>query len=138
MEFWASAEVDAPAGKSSDIIRRLVEPVLNASLSRSNLSAVPGELQYIPIIMPDDMHRRYPERSRLKKKQRIYVCAPHLNFSIFVEGTFEEQLREYLRGIGLSTHRLEGLGASSEQMKEFKQILASAADQILEEFQKPN
>jgi hypothetical protein len=77
------------------------------------------------------MHARYPARSRLRKKERIYDCAPILDYDLFLEGTFEDQLKEYLRGIGLSAPHLADLGASPQQVEEFKKILATAVDRIL-------
>jgi hypothetical protein len=54
-----------------------------------------------------------------------------LNYEIFVDGLFEDQLREYLRGIALSAPHLAGLGASPQQIGDFEAILASAAERIL-------
>ncbi len=85
-------------------------------------------LRYVPIVMPEDMHARYPARSKLRKKERIYDCAPILDYGVFVEGCFEDQLREYLRGIALSAPHLAGLGASPEQVEELKAILAGAVE----------
>ena len=83
--------------------------------------------------MPESMHARYPARSKLRKKERIYDCAPILDYGVFVEGKFEDQLQEYLRGIALSAPHLAGLGASAEQIEEFKAILASAVERIIAE-----
>jgi hypothetical protein len=81
--------------------------------------------------MPKDMHARYTERSKLRKKERIYDCAPQLGYDVFVHGRLEDQLREYLRGIALSAPHLAGLGATKEQIAEFEAILAGTADRIL-------
>jgi hypothetical protein len=83
--------------------------------------------------MPDDMLARYPERSELHKKQRIYDCAPQLNYEVFVSGSFEDQLKEYIRGIALSTPHLKDLGATPEQIEDFKRILDEAVPRILVE-----
>jgi hypothetical protein len=81
--------------------------------------------------MPDDMRVRYPARSKLRKKERLYDCAPQLNCGIFIDGRLEDQLREYLYGIASSTSYLPKLGASPQQIKEFETILATAVDRIL-------
>ena len=75
----------------------------------------------------------YPERSKLRKKRRIYDCAPQLNYEVFVNGSFEDQLKEYIRGIALSAPHLVGLGATPEQVEDFKRILESAVERILVE-----
>lgn len=131
MEFWASSESYRPASDSLEKTRRAVEPFLNSAFSKSGLASLEGKLRYVPIVMPPQFHDRYPSRSKLRKKELIYDCAPILDYDVFAEGTFEDQLREYLRGVGLSAPHLEGLGASPQQIEEFKAILAGAAERIL-------
>jgi hypothetical protein len=79
------------------------------------------------------MRERYPERSKLRKKERIYDCAPQLNYAVFVQGCFEDQLREYLRGIALATHHLAVFGASPQQIDEFRAIVSNAVERIMTE-----
>jgi hypothetical protein len=81
--------------------------------------------------MPEEMRVRYAERSRINKNERVYDCAPQLNYEVFVTGRFEDQLEEYLRGIALSAPHLAGLGATPQQIEEFNAILASATDRII-------
>lgn len=133
MIFWASSESYRPAGTVSNEIRRFVEPYLNNAFTQSSLASLEGKLRYVPIIMPKDMHDKYTERSKLRKKQKIYDCAPQLDYDTFVTGTFEEQLKEYIRGIALSAPHLAGLGATEEQIKDFEQIMETAVEQILKE-----
>src|ERR1700682_1057329 len=116
-----------------DRARRRVDPFLNAEFAASSLAMLDGKLRYVPIVMPEGMRERYPARSKLRKKERIYDCAPQLDYEVFVDGTFEDQLREYLRGIALSAEHLAGLGASLQQIKEFDTILASAVERIMAE-----
>lgn len=131
MEFWAAAEVFKPAYAALNKARRLVEPYLNAAFSASSLATLQCKLRYVPIVMPTDMHARYPARSKLRRKERLYDCAPILNYGVFVDGSIENQLKEYLRGIALSTPHLAELGASPKQIKDFEMILATAAERIL-------
>lgn len=133
MEFWASSESYQPASAGLEKARRSVEPFLNAAFAASSLGAVQGKLRYVPIVMPEDMHARYPARSKLRKKERIYDCAPILDYDVFVEGNFKDQLREYLRGIAESAPHLAGLGATPEQIEEFNAILAGAVERIIAE-----
>jgi hypothetical protein len=133
VKFWASAEVYKPASAALVAAERCVEPFLNAALGASSLATLRGELRYVPIIMPQRMHARYPARSKLRKTERVYLCAPILDYNVFVEGAFEDQLREYLRGIALSAPHLADLGASATQIEEFEAILASAIQRIVAE-----
>lgn len=110
-----------------------MEPFLKAAFADSSLSTLSGMLRYVPIIMPEGMRERYPERSILRQNVQVYDCAPQLDYDVFVNGTFEGQLREYLRGIALSAPHLAGLGATSEQIEDFKQIMATAVERILVE-----
>jgi hypothetical protein len=131
LEFWASSETYRLAGKASENVRRYVEPFLNAAFAVSSLAALECKLRYVPIIMPEGMRERYPARSKLLKKERVYDCAPQLDYDVFVEGAFADQLREYLRGIALSAPHLAGLGATPQQIAEFEAILTSAVEHIL-------
>lgn len=133
MRFWASSEVYRLAGPNSEAVRQCVEPFLNAAFVRSALAKLEGELRYVPIIMPKGLRDDYPARSKLRKKERIFDCAPQLNYEVFVEGSFEDQLREYLRGIAESSSHLAGLGATPEQIEEFNKIMAMAVERILAE-----
>jgi hypothetical protein len=101
--------------------------------SDSNLNTLGVKLRYVPIIMPDDLRQRYPARSKLRLKERVYVCAPQLNFEVFVNGTFEDRLREYVRGIATSAPHLAGLGATPAQLEEFDRIMATVVDRVLAE-----
>ena len=133
MEFWAAAEVDQPAYAALTVARRCVEPFLNAAFAASSLASLECKLRYVPIVMPVHMHARYPARSKLRKKERIYDCAPLLDYDVFVNGAFESQLKEYLSGISLSAPHLADLGASPQQIDDFKTIIASAAERIISE-----
>lgn len=133
VEFWASAEVNQPADAALDQARRCVEPFLNAAFAASSLATLQCKLRYVPIVMPEQMHARYPARSKLRKKERIFYSAPILDYDVFVEGRFEDQLQEYLRGIAPSAPHLASLGASPQQIEEFEAILASAVERIIAE-----
>jgi hypothetical protein len=130
LEFRALAEVDQPAWASMHKVRLAVESYLNAAFAQSSLAEFSIKLRYVPIIMPVGMRERYPSRSKVRKKENLCDCAPQLNYEIFVEGTFAEQIDEYLRGVALSAPHLAKLGASQPQIEEFKKILKDAADQI--------
>lgn len=130
MEFWASSESHKPAGAALETARRKVEPFLQAAFAESSLATLQCKLRYVPIVMPTSMHARYHERSKLHLKERIYDCAPILDYEVFVEGNSKDQLREYLRGIALSASQLAALGASPEQIGEFNAILETAIERV--------
>lgn len=131
MKFLASSEVYQPAGAPSERARRCVEPFLNAAFAVSSLSSLEATLRYLPIIMPEGMRDRYPPRSKLRQKDGTYDCCPQLDYGVFVSGAFEDYLREYVRGIVLSSPHLSCLGASVGQVEEFERIIATAVEQIL-------
>lgn len=131
MIFWASAEVYRLAFPALDLVRRSVEPYLNGVFAQSRLAALYCKIRYVPIVMPAGMRERYPARSKLHRKQRIYDCSPQLNYEVFVDGAFEDQLREYLRGLEEVAQHLPKLGATPEQVAAFSAILAAAVPRIL-------
>lgn len=131
MKFLASSEVYQPAGAPSERARRCVEPFLNAAFAVSSLSSLEVTLRYVPIIMPEGMRDRYPDRSKLRQKEGIYDCSPQLDYGVFLSGAFEDYLREYVRGIASSSPYLARLGASAEQIEEFERIMATAVEQVL-------
>jgi len=126
-------EVFQPASAAANGVRLCVEPFLNAAFAASSLKTLEGELRYVPIIMPEDMQWKYTARSKLRKRQRIYDCAPQLDYETFIEGIFEDQLREYLRGIALSAPHLAGLGATPQQIEDFNTIMETAVERIVAE-----
>jgi len=131
VEFRASAEVYQPAFSAMDRTRRCVDPFLNAAFAGSSLATLECKLRYVPIVMPENMRARYPARSKLRRKERLYDCAPILNYDVFVGGTFEDQLQEYLRGIAFSAPHLVAFGASPQQVEDFRAILAGALARIM-------
>jgi hypothetical protein len=131
MLFWASSESHVKASYSLDRARRLVEPYLNDNFDNSSLNSFNIELRYVPIVMDPEGLKHYPERSRAKIKQKIHLCAPHLDYQTFVDGDLSACLDEYMRGIALSSPHLKKFGATPEQVHDFDLIIATARDAIL-------
>mgnify|MGYP001453106028 CR=1 FL=1 len=132
MNFTSSAEVFTDAHDSLSRAEAAVEAYLRRAFVESDkLTGLPITVRYVPIAMPDMLLPRYPARSKLRKKERLYDCAPQLDYDVFVSGTFEEQLREYLRGLAETTPHLKDLGANDDQVVEFENILRKAVDEIL-------
>jgi len=130
MKFWASFEAFKPAFDSLAEVELSIEAYLNAEFANSVLAKLDCKIRYIPIVMPEGMKERYPERSKLRKKASLYDCAPKLDYKVFVEGSFEDQLKEYIRGISLSAPYLADLGATREHIDEFNSILRNAIEKI--------
>lgn len=133
MEFFASAETFKEADPALDRARRCVEPFLNREFANSSLSALHCKLRYVPIVMPADMRGRYPARSKLRKLQHIYDCTPQLDYDVFVTGSLEQQLREYVAGLASTGPYLARLGATPDQINDFERILSTAVERILNE-----
>lgn len=130
MEFWASSETYKLAFPAIDRVRKSLEPALNSALDASDLASVPIKIRYIPITMPEDFLANYPARSKVRKKESIFVCAPQLDYDVFVSGTFRQQITEYARGILAETSELRKLGLSDFQIGEFDAILVAAAERV--------
>ncbi|WP_439542080.1 hypothetical protein [Hyphomicrobium sp.] len=132
MHFRWSAEVFKDASDGLRRCSKAVDAYLQSGFAKSDkLSDLPITVRYVPIAMPHEALHRYPARSKLRKKERLYDCAPQLDYDVFVSGTFEEQLREYLRGLAETTPHLKELGANDDQVVEFESILRKAVDEIL-------
>lgn len=126
MNFWASSETYQHAEADLERARRCVEPYLNEALKISSIADLELTIRYVPIVMPKEMHDRYKERSKARIKQKIYDCAPHLDYDVFVSRDFDSQIAEYLRGISLSVPHLGKFGLKAEQIEVFSSILAEA------------
>lgn len=123
MHISASAEVFRLAYPALDKVRKLVVPYLNNAFAASSLAELVIELRYVPIVMPPGMRERYPARSKLRLKERLYDCSPQLDYETFVTGSERSQLEEYLDGIASSAPHLMRLGASDQHLTIFHEIL---------------
>lgn len=124
MKFWASAECDERASAGMLKTWKPTEIFINERLSVGTLSSLNFELRYIPIIMPNDALDFYPKRSKSYVKRGVHLCAPQLDYDIFVSGSLRQQLEEYFRGISTSAPHLKKFGATPEQVVEFERIMA--------------
>lgn len=133
MLFWASSEEDMSISNPLNQVRFAVEPHLNRQIAQSDLSDLDLEIRYIPIVMRPEWIERYPARSSARIKQRIYVCAPQLDYQIFLTGTQSEQLKEYVRGVATSLPHIHKFGLTKNQTEIFAKILDHAPAAILAE-----
>jgi hypothetical protein len=130
VQFWASSEIYQPADAASETVRRTVEPVLNSLLNSSTLAGIDLLLRYVPVIMPEHFLDRYPARSKVIIKQRILDCAPHLDYSTFVSGSFLDQLEVYLAGLRTASPLLARFGLSNAEVSEFEATLTKTREAV--------
>ena len=130
MKFTASAEVESSVGANILAAIRVVIPYLNEGGSKSLLSDFDIEVRYIPIIMSDERKQHYPARSKIRKKGRLYDCAPQLDFETLVTGAHDERLAEYLHGLRECATALPKLGATAEQVEAFLALLRRARAEL--------
>ena len=133
MIFWESCEAERMAYGNLVIVAKAAKPHLNKEFNGSSLKDLHIKLSYIPIVMPEQSRKNYPERSRAKIKQSIYLCAPQLDYATFVDGSLDTQCIEYMRGIALTTPHLKKFGATLEQITDFDAIIAVAPQWLYRE-----
>ena len=134
MLFWASSETYGTAGQFSEVVRRALEPHINEELNRSGLKDLAIEYRYVPIIMPLELLDKYKARSRIRKKQLICLCAPQLNYDLFIDQPFEISLAEYVRGIETAIPSLAKLGLTPAQIALFSDIIKASEQTVLEDY----
>lgn len=78
--------------------------------------------------MESNMAQFYCDRSEIDENGRIYLCAPILDYGVFVNGECEEMAVEYFNGISTSLPHLPKVGITHEQVSEFRSILAISAE----------
>ncbi|SIS68016.1 hypothetical protein SAMN05421774_101858 [Gemmobacter megaterium] len=138
MEFWSAAEGNGVAIDRLHEVRHLIESQINALISLSELKSFSAKVRYIPIIMTADRRDRYPARSRVERKNRIYNCCPQLDYDAFVSGSPVERVAIYIDGLRGCGPGLAKLGATSEQVTEFDRILDETLQIVTEQLNRPS
>ena len=59
----------------------------------------------------------------MRKMDRVYVCAPQLDYDTFLTDDTNTHLTCYLNGLRECVSRLSDLGATKEQSEEFAGLL---------------
>jgi hypothetical protein len=127
MKYGSSAEMNAQARKLFVECRSAVERHIEKALATSPLLAdLTVKILYVPIIMPEEMHARYKSRTRIIKNSKTLAISPHLDYLKFTEGSLDECVVEYLRGIDEATHLLSELGMDCNQINAVKGVLQDA------------
>jgi hypothetical protein len=130
MRFWESSEATGEATKKLTEICRLVEDLINQAFRTSTLETFDAEIRYIPIIMEEKFRARYPARSRLDRKNRVYACCPQLDHDAFVAAAPAERALIYLEGLRECGAGLAKLGATPAQVAEFDAILTEVGRRV--------
>lgn len=131
MRLWTSFEVSRQASPALDRSRRCVESYLDRKFSNSSLIHFDCTIQYIPLVMDGEFKSHV--KSQVIQSDFVCCCAPKLDHDTFVDGTFRDQLQEYVRGLAeCAPPYLSELGASEEQLRDFNLIMSRAVDEILE------
>ena len=123
MLLWESSETSGEALKKLNEFTRLVEDMMNEAFRTSSLETFDAKIRYVPIIMEEKFRARYPARSRVERKNRIYNCCPQLDYDTFVAAAPAERALIYLDGLRECGAGLAKLGATPAQVAEFDAIL---------------
>lgn len=118
MQYLSSAEVHQPAFDALRGSEQLAEPAIKKAVT-SHFAEFVGTVVYAPIIMPTSMHKRYKERTELRKSKSMLIIAPQLDFELFVRGVLQECFREYVNGIVKSASLLRGLDVEETSIRGF-------------------
>lgn len=130
MEFSSSAEVDRAASVNLLRIMDAVQPFLGAAMRGPPLGVSGIRIRYTPIIMGEEFRARYPARSEVRRKENLYDCSPQLDHEVFVAGSPEGQLAEYLRGLEECASALPKLGATPDQVEALLGLLCRARSEL--------
>ena len=125
MKFDHAAELFKPVSIAVSTIGNHVGAQLASAIGSSSLDKLEGTFYYIPIVMPPEMRKRYPARAKFYKKDKLFGCCPHLDYEVFLDGKFVEQMHEYVRGIDEGADGLVNFGAGAEEVREFRKLLAA-------------
>ena len=123
MKYCESSETDSAASDGLIEVCAVVKVYMQTAFSLKSLGNSDIKIGYIPIVMPDDMHEKFKARSGISRKENIFYCCPQLSYEIFVSGTYNECLAEYLRGLEEVPSGIRKLGATDEQIEDFKDAL---------------
>jgi hypothetical protein len=123
MQFFFSSEVEQSALIANHETEEFVSGRIQSAVAKGPLATFEAKIQYVPIIMGEERRERYPARSRLRRKERIYSCCPQLEIEPFVSGTKPERIAVYVEGLRECGPALARLGATNEQVMEFERIL---------------
>ena len=123
LEIIYRAETQLSANQALDKTSLATERAIEAALAKSSLRDLEVKIRYIPIVMDDEAKARYPARSRLERKNRIFNCCPQLPIEPFLSGGLKDRFQVYVDGLRECGPAMVKLGASGEQVAEFDRLL---------------
>jgi hypothetical protein len=123
MQYWSSTESTQLAAEKLSEVWGIPDNALTEALAQSSLADFDVKIRYIPIIMDERFRARYPARSRVERKNRIYNCCPQLDHDAFIAAAPAERALIYLDGLRECGAGLAKLGATPAQVAEFDAIL---------------
>lgn len=130
MQYISRAEVDGEVGDFLRTIRDISETAFLPILADYSVWELDCKIRYVPIIMRPDWAARYPARSRLERKKRIYNCCPQLEFEPFQLKKQQVAATVYIEGLRECGPALIKLGATAEQAGEFELALDAALEAV--------
>jgi hypothetical protein len=130
MLLEASSETSGEAREKLVAIRSTVEDNLNEAFRAGTLETFDAKIFYVPIIMDERFRARYPARSRVERKNRIYNCCPQLDYDAFIAAAPAERALIYLEGLRECGAGLAKLGATPAQVAEFDAILTEVGRRV--------
>lgn len=132
MKFFFSWETERSSADSLRLLSNKVgECIVRKLDGSSSLISSSVSIDYVPIVMSDANISRYPARSRLNRKKGECICAPQLEYNIFLSGEWDEMLKCYLDGIRGCAKNLKDIGLSREMVQEFMRILDETENELL-------
>ena len=131
MNIIYRAEINNEAHEAYNYVSLKTEAVLAEQVAQTSLRDIAMRIRYIPIIMTEEWRKRYPARSRLERKNRIYNCCPQLPIEPFLTGTKVEQFTVYINGLRECGPALKKLGATDDQVAEFDRALDETLESLV-------
>lgn len=123
MKFVVTGEITDDALRSFLTVEQLLIRAFESIASDSALGKLDATVHFCPIVMNEEFREFYPARSRLSKKDRTYHCSPQLNHEFFLSSDTNLALRHCVEALFESVDPLVKLGATDEQVQEFRGVL---------------
>ena len=134
MKIFSSVEIDQRAYALYIETETAAMRALSLAISNSILSELEVKIRYVPIIMDEAVKARYPARSRLERKSRVFNCCPQLPIAPFLtEGAAKERFEVYIDGMSECASALVKLGATQEQVSAFEDVLGATRRSLVSE-----
>lgn len=138
MMFADSVETHKDVYENIWVVARVVRSFLQDEMSKGEFAASDIEVLYVPVVMPEDIIERYPERSRLRRRTKTAICSPQLNYQVFLSESRSEQLAEYLRGLMNVVPLIAKLEGDDVLSSKFSSLIRRCYDVCAEQLKEGN